>query len=147
MFLLLFIVCEATCFDLLIRSSSGVLTVESKDAIHVYRYTMFQWHAIPRGVYGWQSVSGRGFCPVTSITPCQYQSSDGPYSFFYHRRFMTSAIYSVVTLHTPSVVPVFRVLEVTLLKCVFLCLVRQRKGSFFRRLTSLIDRSFLGGST
>ena len=31
MFLLLFIVCEATCFDLLIRSSSGLLTIELND--------------------------------------------------------------------------------------------------------------------
>ena len=35
MFLLLFIVCEATCFDIIIRSSSGLLTIESKDALYV----------------------------------------------------------------------------------------------------------------
>lgn len=110
-------------------------------------YTMVQWHVIPLGIYGGQSVSGRGFCPITSITPCQYQSSDAPYSLFYHRRHMASAVYSVVMPHTLSVFPLFRVLEVTLLKCVFLCLVRQRKRSLFSRLTCLIDRSFLGGIT
>ena len=35
LFLLLFIVYEVTCFDLLIRSSSGLLSSESKDVIYV----------------------------------------------------------------------------------------------------------------
>jgi len=30
------IIWEATCFDLLIRSSSGLLTIESKDVIYEY---------------------------------------------------------------------------------------------------------------
>jgi len=81
---------------------------------HLLKYLLF---LLKHPVYGGQSVSGRGFCPFTSITPCQYQSSGASYSLSYHRRYMTSPIYSVVTLHTPSVVPAFRVLEVTLLKC------------------------------
>jgi hypothetical protein len=35
LFLFLFTVCEATCFDLFTRSSSGLLTLRVKDAIYV----------------------------------------------------------------------------------------------------------------
>jgi hypothetical protein len=34
-FLFLFIMCEATCFDSFTRSSSGLLTLRVKDAIYV----------------------------------------------------------------------------------------------------------------
>jgi len=46
----------------------------------------------------------RVFCPVTSVIPCQYQSSDAPYSLFYHRRCLTYAIYGLVMPRTLSVV-------------------------------------------
>jgi len=85
-------------------------------------------------LYVGQSASGRGFCPVTSIAPCQVTVLWCPIFTV-----LSPTLYNLYDLrrgYAPHTSPRCRCFVFCEWRCwsVFLCLVRQRKWSFFRRL-------------
>jgi len=51
----------------------------------------------PCGTYGGRSSTRTPFSPSTSVSPpCQYLSTNAPYSFIHHQRYINSAAESVV---------------------------------------------------
>jgi hypothetical protein len=97
-------ICVITCVSIiLIVTGCGMAHVVSCQPLTMGAQVEFQ--ARPCGIHGAQRRTWTGFSPSTSVFPCQYHSTIGPYSFIHLPYTLYNVFLPILLFSSVSIIP------------------------------------------